>query len=126
MRPARLWLSRVDSQRSTADRRPLAVDVHTQRKHRETLYEPLTLRRLLGYIAGAALVFALLYVGYLAVAAHRTGYSWAEMDWNSSGHTSPFEYLRANSVGHRGIERAGRACTEYYEIRSRRPLRVDC
>ncbi len=96
------------------------------RKHRETLYEPLTVRRFLFYVVEAATVFALLYVGYLAVAAHRTGYTWAEMDWNSSGNTSPFEYLRATSVGRRGVERAGRACTEYYEIRSRRPLRVDC
>jgi hypothetical protein len=98
----------------------------SQRKHRESLYEPLTFRRFVLYVMEAALVFALLYVGYLAVAAHGTGYTWAQMDWNSSGHTSPAEYLRANGVGRRGIERAGRACTEYYEIRSRRPLRVDC
>jgi hypothetical protein len=95
-------------------------------RHRETLYEPLTVRRFLLYVTGAVLVFAMLYIGYLAVAARGAGYTWTEMDWNSSGHTSPFEFLRANSVGRRGIERAGRACTEYYEIRSRRPLRVDC
>src|SRR5574338_382217 len=98
---------------------PVAMNTRSRRKHRESLYEPLTLRRLMLYVTEAALVFAVLYVGYLAVAAHRTGYPWAEMDWNSSGHTSPFEYLRANGVGRRGIERAGRACTEYYEIRSR-------
>ena len=62
------------------------------------------------YVMEAALVFALLYVGYLAVAAHGTGYTWAQMDWNSSGHTSPAEYLRANGVGRRGIE-------QQYEIK---------
>jgi hypothetical protein len=97
-----------------------------QRQHRASVDDPLTFRRFVLYVMEAALVFALLYVGYLAVAAHGTGYTWAQMDWNSSGHTSPAEYLRANGVGRRGIERAGRACTEYYEIRSRRPLRVDC
>jgi len=48
------------------------------------------------------------------------------MDWNSSGHTSPLEFLRSNGIGRRGVEHGGRACTEYFEIRSRRPLRVDC
>lgn len=106
--------------------RPETRYMRKHRKHRETLYEPLTPGRLFLYVVGAMLIFAVLYVGYLVVAARRTGYTWAEMDWNSSGHTSPFEFLRANGVGRRGIEHGGRACTEYYEIRSRRPLRVDC
>lgn len=96
------------------------------RRHRETLFEPFTWRRGLLYLFEAAGVFTLLYTGFLAAAAHRTGYTWQEMDWNSSGRTSVFEYLRSPKVGRRGVVKNGRACTEYYEIRSQRPLRVDC
>jgi hypothetical protein len=97
-----------------------------KRHHRETLYEPMTWRRGIAYLAAAAIVFLVLYVGFLSYSASRTGYTWHEMDWNSSGHTSPFEFLRSNGVGRRGVEHGGRACTEYFEIRSRRPLRMDC
>jgi len=97
-----------------------------KRRHRETLYEPLTWRRGLAYLVSAVLVFVVLYVGFLAVAAYRTGYTWEEMDWNSSGRTSIFEFLRSNNIGRRGIEHRGRNCIEYYEIRTRIPFRVDC
>ncbi len=95
-------------------------------RRREALFEPLTWQRMLLYLTEAVAVFVLLYIGFLAVAASRTGYTWREMDWNSSGHTSPFEFLRSTGVGKRGVEHNGRTCTEYFEIRSRRALRVDC
>lgn len=95
-------------------------------RHRETLYEPMTWRRLLAYVVVAIAVFGVLYLGFLSYSASRIGYTWREMDWNSSGHTSPFEFLRSNGIGRRGVEHEGRACTEYFEIRSRRAVRVDC
>ncbi len=95
-------------------------------RRRETLFEPMTWRRLLLYVTEAAVVFTALYVGFLSVAALRRGFTWREMDWDSSGHTSPGEFLRSTGVGRRGVEHDGRTCTEYYEIRSRRVLRLDC
>ncbi len=93
---------------------------------RETLYEPLSVRRFLTYalIAPVAL-FALLFF-WRAVLAWQKGYAWSDMDWDSSGHTSIGEFLRATNVGHRIVAPNGRLCAEFFELDTGRRIRMDC
>lgn len=83
-------------------------------------------RRMLTSVLLAPLLFVLLYYGWLAVAAWRTGYSWADMDWNSDGTTSVREFFATNDVGRRPVTRQGRMCIEFFQLEDGRPLRITC
>ncbi len=93
---------------------------------RETLYEPLTWRRLLAYVlAVPAALLAALYFMY-SLAAWRAGYAWSEMDWDGSGHTSIGEFLHSRDVGSRVVQGNGRLCAEFYEMSNGRRIRLSC
>jgi hypothetical protein len=96
------------------------------RRRRESLYEPLTLRRALGYLLAGLAVFALLLNLFRAIDARRQGYAWRQMDWNGDGRTSLREFLHASDVGTRPIRQGGRVCVEFFELRDGRVRRVEC
>ena len=93
---------------------------------RETLYEPLTWRRLLVYVLAlpAALLIVLFFM--YALAAWQKHYRWSDMDWDHSGHTSIGEFLHSRDVGTRVTTQDGRLCAEYFEMGNGRTIRVNC
>ena len=96
------------------------------KRHRETLFEPMTWMRGVVYalMLPAALLAALFFM--YALAAHRAGYTWAEMDWNGSGRTSIAEFLHSRDVGSRVVQQGGRICAEFYEMSNGRRIRLTC
>lgn len=54
------------------------------------------------------------------------GYTWAEMDWNDDGRTSPGEFLTASEFGKRPAMMSDPRCTEYFSHKDGLPVRIDC
>ena len=92
------------------------------KRHRETLFEPLTWKR--GLLYALALPAALFFM--YAVAAWHAGYHWHEMDWDGSGRTSIGEFLHSRDVGNRIVQQGGRLCAEFYEMSNGRRIRLTC
>jgi hypothetical protein len=76
------------------------------------------------FFAIAAL--ALVYFSLRGVSALRQGYSWHEMDWDKSGHTSLIEFLEASDVGKREVTENGCTCIEYFSYKDGLPIKVVC
>ena len=93
---------------------------------RETLYEPLTWPRLLGYALAVPAALLLVLFFMYALAAWQKHYRWSDMDWDNSGHTSIGEFLHSRDVGTRIITQDGRLCAEYFEMGNSRRIRVNC
>jgi hypothetical protein len=96
------------------------------KRHRETLFEPITWKRGIIYVLAfpAALLAALVFM--YAVAAWHMGYAWHEMDWDGSGRTSIGEFLHSRDVGNRIVQQDGRICAEFYEMSNGRRIRLTC
>jgi hypothetical protein len=84
----------------------------------------------IGRLAAAMLlapfVVAALYLGFLAVLALRSGYSWREMDWDDDGTTTLAEFFETVDIARRPAPRDGQICTELYRLKDGLPVRVEC
>ena len=80
-------------------------------------------RRPLRWIVLAAV---LIVAGYPFVAAASSGHGWRASDWNRDGRTTAGEWFLGMDVGRRTVVVQGQACTEYFDLKDGRPLRVDC
>lgn len=83
-------------------------------------------RRMLIWTIVAVLATPVFFLGVRAVSAWRSGYSWAEMDWDGSGETSLADFLRAAEIGKRAVNVNGAACAEYFSHRDGRVVKTDC
>ncbi|MBB3228530.1 hypothetical protein FHW69_003172 [Luteibacter sp. Sphag1AF] len=71
-------------------------------------------------------VFATPYLAMRSASAWHQGYTWAEMDWNRNGVTSPVEFLSASDIGRRRVTSGSVVCTEYYAYKDGDAVRLDC
>lgn len=68
----------------------------------------------------------LLYLGFLAILAVRSGLTWREMDRDHDGATSIGEFLGAADVGRRPVQVGDRACAEIYYLKDGLSAKVVC
>ena len=75
-----------------------------------------------GIFVGGIIALALLALGTIAVASYNQDYSWAEMDWNSDGTTTPSEIFAAPDIGKRTVN----GCIEYFSYKDGLPIKSVC
>ncbi|GAB2511879.1 hypothetical protein GCM10027084_28740 [Pseudoxanthomonas sangjuensis] len=76
----------------------------------------------LGIFVGGLIALVLFAAGTIAIVACNQDYSWAEMDWNSDGTTTPGEIFAASDIG----KRPRNGCIEYFNLKDGLPVKSVC
>lgn len=92
----------------------------------KTLYEPVTIWRVLFWVLAVPAAVVVLVFFWRAVAVWRTGYDWNQMDWNGDGHTTVAEFFQTTDVGVRVLQVANQSCVEYFDLKHHRRIRLSC
>lgn len=71
-------------------------------------------------------LIVLIYLAIRGVSSWNQGYSWHEMDWEQSGHTSVDDFFEASDIGRRSINHGGKKCLEYYSYKDGMPVKTVC
>jgi hypothetical protein len=87
---------------------------------------PFGKRRLIVTSLIALLVVPTFFLSARVFSAWRSSYDWAEMDWDSKGHTTLLDFLKAAEIGKRPVLVNERGCVEYFNHRDGIVVKTVC
>lgn len=87
---------------------------------------PFDRRRLIVTSVLAVLAVPAFFLSARVFAAWRTGYSWAEMDWEGKGHTTVVDFLKSAEIGKRPALVGEQSCLEYFRYQDGVVVKTVC
>ncbi|GLI91350.1 hypothetical protein [Methylocystis echinoides] len=87
---------------------------------------PFGRRRLVVTSLIALLIVPAFFLSARVFSAWRAGYDWAEMDWDSKGHTTLLDFLKAAEIAKRPALVNDRACVEYFRHQDGAIVKTAC
>jgi len=87
---------------------------------------PFGKRRLIVTSLLALLIIPAFFLSMRVFAAWRSGYDWAEMDWDGKGRTTLLDFLKAAEIGKRPVLVGERGCVEYFRHQDGVIVRTAC